>query len=239
MGLQRNLGTGYAHIFNKRELFELLNEIREKVVEENLSPVLHFEAHGCPAGLELESGEVVLWNELCDYLRSINVAMNNTLLIVLAACYGLEIGAEIMPLFHPPFRCVVAPIEKASFSKVEERFDAFYEVLPNSLANAICALNNHRDDNGFAYVNITIMFNKAWEFLKEEHDSIAKLYQLADYLFEIKIFKSGTGIEEARASLVGTFLGAEKTKWAVYRRFMMAESLPDEGEDVLHYAHPE
>jgi hypothetical protein len=234
--LQHNTGAGYCHAPDKETLMAALNQIRESISEEGLRPILHFEMHGSEQGLELLSGELIEWLELCEHLRELNSIMQNTLLIVLAACSGVGIGNQINALLRAPFRCAIAAVGRTDYGKLEEGFNAFYEALPRGVPDAVRALNNYSDDGGFAYLDITDYFDASWQSFVTEYNTASRIEQLADYLYEIGRFKPGMDIDTARIYLTNTLLGGDNTKWAVYRAFMIAEHLDDAGQNVFHYA---
>jgi hypothetical protein len=232
--LQHGYQVAYVNVVDKSELFAALSAVKDSILEGHL-PVLHFEMHGNSNGLELESDELVSWFELGNYLRVINTAMNNTLVVVLAACFGIEIGTQVMPMFRAPFRCAVAPMEAVSRGVIEEGFDDFYDMLPRSLPDAIRALNNYSDDSAFRYLDITELFDLAWTQAKELYNSPGRVNELVDYMLEIGFLNPGDNEDVIRQSWLACLLGGEKMKWGVYRYFMMAETFPDEGENVFFY----
>lgn len=208
MALQLNITAHYEYTPDREAFFAFLDKIKRSIKVGYL-PVLHFEMHGGHEGLDLESGEVITWSELCGYLREMNIAMNNTLLVVLAACYGTEICEQIMPLLRAPFRCAVGPVEEISFAKIEEGFDAFYDALLNGIVPAIRALNHYRDGYGFACVDITENFHIAWDKLIAEYNTVEKTFQLADFLFEVKALDSAFNLDQARLAVTYTLLGGK------------------------------
>jgi hypothetical protein len=51
----------YHKAFERTELFDVLNEILTTEAQQGSIPILHIEAHGNAAGIELRDGTTVLW----------------------------------------------------------------------------------------------------------------------------------------------------------------------------------
>lgn len=78
----------FAEVATRSELFEQLQAARADLESTGRVPILQIEAHGCPDGIELSSGEFVEWSELKKVLTEINVLSQLNLLVVMAACWG-------------------------------------------------------------------------------------------------------------------------------------------------------
>jgi hypothetical protein len=83
-----NLKRALYVVETKKQFLETLELIYIKVCDDLLFPILHIEAHGYQDGLQLTSGEIVTWDEYMPGLRKINVAIENALIVMLAACKG-------------------------------------------------------------------------------------------------------------------------------------------------------
>jgi hypothetical protein len=107
--------------------FETINEYTLK----GFHPFIHFEVHGSERknGLVLKSGEIVLWKELADLTRQINVITKNNLVITLATCYGAYFLTEIKALDGAPFCGCVSTTGLLYEDEIITRFTIFFETL--------------------------------------------------------------------------------------------------------------
>jgi hypothetical protein len=227
-------GLGYAYTYDLKSMHDEIQDVLRQVEENGVIPILHFEMHGSTKGLELESGEILGWDVLGTWFRAINVLTKNRLMVVLALCHGTEAVNQIIPFLPAPFRCLIAPEGKVSFGLIEEGFDAFYDEIHNGIVGAVSALNKHRDDTGFFYLDPTFLFHQAWDNLRNQYDTPGKVNQLLDYLIEIGFIGSAIPVFNEKALRdwwVRCLCGEDSVelRWQAYRLYMMATDQPDEG----------
>ncbi|WP_213908615.1 hypothetical protein [Stutzerimonas nitrititolerans] len=96
-------------------------------------PILHFEAHGSPIGLEYPNGERLLWNDLAMNLTKINRASAHNLIVVMSTCYGSMLSSALSILRPAPFAILVAPSEPVSVGAIELPTERFYSDLLRQL----------------------------------------------------------------------------------------------------------
>ena len=122
--------TKYSHVSNKKELFEILEEIIYLSQKKDYKPILHIEGHGNEKGLQLNpSGEFVLWEELGDYLRKINIAIKNSLIITTGVCFGSGLHKSINTEEPAPFFGFIAPKTEIKNIEIIETYNEFYQTL--------------------------------------------------------------------------------------------------------------
>jgi hypothetical protein len=124
--------------FAARTKAELADALQYCVVNAPYMPsgiLVHLEAHGAAdrTGLVLADGALIVWEELVDLMRQINVACCNNLYISLAACEGryLYLGAKLGK--KSPY---------ASF------ISASIPVYPEQIVNEFTWLFEHLIENG-------------------------------------------------------------------------------------------
>ena len=102
-----------------------------KRAKDGLRPIIHFDTHGSKKdGLYIAgSGEFVSWQQLVDKLRPINVATQNNLCVVSAACFGMHAIKEVSIGNAAPFSALIAPENTVGFGFVEKRTVPFYTKL--------------------------------------------------------------------------------------------------------------
>lgn len=161
----------HVHVDSQEELFALLDDIKNKVLQEGQSPFLHFEIHGKPEGFVLCSGETILWERLTEGLRAINVASLNNVFVSLATCFGAYIIGEVRPTMPSPFFACVAPWEEVTGDDVLESFGTFFDFIlsvqfPNRI-NFNDAVNLLNLANGrpwrYHHYNSELLFEKVFE----------------------------------------------------------------------------
>lgn len=123
----------YNYVHDVAEFMCVTENIEKQVQSNNKLPIIQIECHGSSDGLQLESFEMVLWKDLFSYLRPINIASFNLLLLNLSMCNGETVIRYIDPTQRSPFRAVVGPIGEVKPDALEKAWLNFYENYMNSL----------------------------------------------------------------------------------------------------------
>lgn len=141
------------------ELKNVFDEMR-RLVHNGAIIFIHFEAHGDEAGMQLSSGELIGWEWINDELRRINVLMENSLIIMLAMCYGGWIVSRIDIWKRAPFRLVISSMGTVGDRNLQMAFSAFYDryFFTFNHRSAMVAMNEHLDSE-----------EKRFHFLIAEH----------------------------------------------------------------------
>lgn len=126
---QNGHGKYFYNPSSKNELLEVFNTICKNVLYDDLLPILHFEVHGTEHGIGLKNGDHVLWKELQDYCRLINVKSKNQLIITLATCWGSSIWEMIDICLPAPYWGYIGPREKIGEGDLMLDFGEFYDIL--------------------------------------------------------------------------------------------------------------
>jgi hypothetical protein len=110
------------------ELFKFLTSL-EGQAKAGLRPIIHLDTHGgLTDGLYIAaSGEFVTWQELVDRLRPVNVAAQNNICLVSAACFSLHAIMSMDFKAPTPFFMMLAPQHIATFGFIERKMFDFYE----------------------------------------------------------------------------------------------------------------
>ncbi len=109
-----------------------------------LVPVLHISAHGYDDGIQLSSGEILLWNDLRDLLRPVNKALNGALLVCMSTCEGyagIRMAMEEGEDDHP-YYAIVGNSGKPTWPETAVAFASFYHLVANGhfVAEAVEAM---------------------------------------------------------------------------------------------------
>jgi hypothetical protein len=110
------------------DLFAFLTSLENRA-KTGLRPIIHLDTHGGPGdGLYIAaSGEFVTWQELAERLRPINVAAQNNICLVSAACFSLQTIMTLDFTAPTPFLIMLAPEHTVTFGFIESNMFNFYE----------------------------------------------------------------------------------------------------------------
>lgn len=123
-------------IASEAEFWKCLNNIENECLS-GWKAIIHIEAHGCKAGLEVpnsgnQKASIVPWNILVDRLRGINVASDFNLGVFVAACEGIE-AVRPMTIKKPaPYMFLVGPKAPLPAKELETAAKNFYDEILTS-----------------------------------------------------------------------------------------------------------
>lgn len=165
-----------AHLItinSKEELLNSLIYIKEHCLNENMSPIIHFEIHGCIEGLVTNSNELITWEELHPYLIEINVASRHNLFITLAVCHGAYILQLHQITKRAPFWGFIGSFDEINQGDLMIRYNAFYQTLLNTfdITEAVVELHksNPEIESSFRFINSEKFFISLYEsYIKNE-----------------------------------------------------------------------
>ena len=130
-----SLGHAFAKPADAQEFRAALRAIAQDCRQNpEILPWIHIDAHGCDDrdGLILTSGEFIPWADLAEECRTINSFSRNNLVVVLAACFGLEVvTVDAMAKLDRvgPFFAMVGPPDGPSAGQIEAAFPGFYDQI--------------------------------------------------------------------------------------------------------------
>ncbi len=178
--------TGKASYYyapaSRADFFKVLNEICANVVYDELFPIIHFEMHGSPKGLQMKNGEMVIWQDFQDHCRLINVQMKNQLLITLAACCGCHIW-EMIDIKQPaPYWGYFGPREDILVTTLMEDFSDLYNLLlgNDDMDGALNQLKMNGTRGQYFFLSCKAIFEKFIErqFKNQPFDRKAAFHRL-------------------------------------------------------------
>jgi len=122
-----NLHSVLHVIKTQKELIQILSKLNEEIIGGGPFPILHLEMHGYEDGIQLTSGEIILWIDLMPFLRNINVTLKHRLLIILGACEGLNLGVRHDINERAGFAIIISCDSQIRESDALAAFEAFYD----------------------------------------------------------------------------------------------------------------
>lgn len=92
---------------------------------------LHIVAHGYENRIGLNVTNSILWKELFEFTRELNIKMGNNLLLVLSSCVGGGVLSFIEPEKRAPYRAIIANTREVFMTDASCGFTAFYSKFYN------------------------------------------------------------------------------------------------------------
>ena len=119
----------YWEVENSQTLHACLSTMLAEIESEGSIPLIHFECHGDPTGLELASGEFVTWNEFRELFTPLNIACRLNLFVSLAACHGDWLTSATLLNAPAPIWAVLGPRSAQGAGALSDFFRAFFASL--------------------------------------------------------------------------------------------------------------
>lgn len=168
----------YKEINTRQDFFTQMHYITDAVINRGHYPLIHFEIHGNEKGFRLNSGEDVLWEELTDYCRRINVYLKNGLSISLGTCKGASMYSIIDIRKPAPFWAIIGPKFNIYNYEVIRDFSQFYDILldDGNLDRALESLNLPYDDYKYAIISSETIFDMVSDLAEENAKDESKLF---------------------------------------------------------------
>lgn len=166
----------YIHIGDKKCFVATFETIEKEVENNNIFPIIQLECHGYEdgTGLQLSSGEKIVWEDLFNSLRGINVASSNLLMLNLSMCFGETVVRYINPKERAPFRGVVCTQGEVYYETLEKAWEHFYEKLLYSSSEY--GFSKLAQESNLLYLSQDFIFD--WHFdLKNQAPEIFDSYR--------------------------------------------------------------
>ena len=110
----------------------------------NSIPILHISAHGFSDGIQLSSGEVVLWDQLRELLIPVNQALTGSLIVCMSTCEGYSGSrmAMVAESSEHPFFAIIGNGGTPTWPETAVAFATLYHLIANGryLTDAVKAM---------------------------------------------------------------------------------------------------
>lgn len=160
--LKEGIYTSLSQPISKNEFIQTLDRIIDECKVNNRGPILHIESHGCTEGIKTASGDLIYWQELKPYLCALNEISRLNLLVVMAACNGMDLAKVILLTDRAPVWAIIGPLKSVNAGRVINGFMAFYNKFFETYdgREALNELNNSPDvkDWDFTFINAEFFF---------------------------------------------------------------------------------
>lgn len=119
----------------------------------NLVPILHISAHGFSEGIQLSSGETILWNQLRELLIPVNQALSGALIVCMSTCEGYSGGrmAMVVDSTDHPFFAIVGNGGKPTWPETAVAFATLYHLIANgrTILDSVAAMRTASGNENF------------------------------------------------------------------------------------------
>jgi hypothetical protein len=215
-----NLEVEHRRPTAKTELINELETIRDEALYQGLYPLIHFDCHGDPNGLQTTNGDHITWEELRGILIQINHACRCNLVVVVAACNGINLIKCCTKLDRAPFYAAIGPETEIKAGKIERDFRAFYSKFFEDLNgdDAVRVLNDGKEGSERTYHFFSSLGIFANAYRKYHSDHCV-----------------GKGLAARREELLTSLLRSPEVKKRGFKwiRKMVKEALSHEDEHFL------
>lgn len=157
----------YTYVHDSNDLICTIMDIEKQVKKCNKLPILQIECHGSSDGLQLGSMEMITWKELFNYIRPINIASYNLLMLNLSMCNGETVIRYIDPTQRAPFRAVTGPIGEVLPEVLEKAWLCFYENYIKSLTEDY-GLHKLAQLSGLIYYTQEYIFDAYYDLANQD-----------------------------------------------------------------------
>lgn len=121
----------YTRVETQTEFLNSIGRIRNDMVQNDESPIIHLELHGNENGLLLANGKFIEWSALKKAFQEINLLCKNNLFLTLAVCRGAYL-IDIIDMFDTaPYWGFLAPREVISVGSASVVQFLLYWASPN------------------------------------------------------------------------------------------------------------
>lgn len=196
--LLSNFDYQYNYVHDLKEFTCIIEEIKKQVIANNKLPILQIECHGSSDGLQLESFEMVRWEKLFNYIRPVNIASFNLLMLNLSMCNGDAVIRYIDPTQRAPFRAVIGPIGEVKPDALEKAWLNFYEKYMTFLREE-SGFNKLAQSSGLIYYSQEFIFDAHYDLANQDPELFEAL--IKKELYEIYVAEGPLSIDPKAHSL--------------------------------------
>lgn len=182
--LKNYMEVQYKEVKSSSEFIEVVNSIRERVLDCGKTPLLHIECHGSEDGLQFADGSCLSWLEMQGPLALLNASTGFNLIVVVAACEGFQILNTIDPKCAAPAWGFIGPTQPVSPTQILDAYKPFYREIIGyeDPVAALEALRASTSEKIFSTTTTIGLFKKSWKRLEENYIAGDKLFKWAEDL---------------------------------------------------------
>lgn len=132
--------------------------------------VIHLEMHGSSdkAGLVLGDGTMILWEELVDLLRQININTKNNLYLTMATCFGRYMFEGVSDLKKSPYSGYISASKEVMPDEIITDFSIVFETLIATGNLVYSYLQLEEQGSNFFYMDSERTFEINFEIFRND-----------------------------------------------------------------------
>lgn len=119
----------------------------------NKIPILHISAHGFSDGIQLSSGDIILWEQLRELLIPVNQALSGSFIVCMSTCEGYSGSRMAMDAKSNdhPFWAIIGNCGKPTWPETAVAFATFYHLIANGhyIVGAVEAMRTASGNDSF------------------------------------------------------------------------------------------
>lgn len=129
LNLGNKIHKNYFDVDSKNDLFHILSHIKDISPHIPGGLVIHFETHGSgdKKGLVLKDRSLIVWKELVNRLRQINIELRNNLYVTMATCHGRDLYIGVDLLQKSPYSGYLSANGEISIADVRDDFQTLFK----------------------------------------------------------------------------------------------------------------
>lgn len=129
----------------------ILEGLGKLIADKQLTPILHFSAHGDDKGIQLTDGKLIEWSWLGNVLGIINEKANGSLVVSMSSCKGFSCAKMALSTSKTPWKALIGHESNVSWDDVLVGFMAFYHLLNNgkTISEAVEGMKAASGNPGF------------------------------------------------------------------------------------------
>jgi hypothetical protein len=163
------IATLYEECSSAETFRSFVRQLTDRVHTDGLLPLLHIEAHGSlEEGVYFADDTMLIWPELCEVVRPLNIASSFQLTVVVAACFGISVVNGVSLNRPAPCFAMVGPSDELDPGEVLASYRSMYKAMLTTLdaANVVAAMRSTRIAQG----EVVLMTAQYWfELLMMEY----------------------------------------------------------------------
>lgn len=174
----------------------LLTQVERRFLKTGFLPILHFDMHGCRAGLEFSDGTLLPWENLVDRLIRLNGVMRMNLVMSLGVCEGAWAIVGLKRVDRSPFALLLAPPIPVRAAEVDAWTRSLFQsvIARHSLTDALRLANARLGDlSRFEPITFRELFDLAFNGYVDDHCDRAALRSRAARILR-GLRRSGIGV---------------------------------------------
>ncbi len=163
----KGLELEFISISTRDQLLQHFENLTQDALSTGSIPILQVEAHGTDdkKGLALGPKEWIAWTDLENHCRSLNVACQGNLILVMATCFGMYSASIFSLKERAPFWALIGPFNAVLGDQILNAMSRFYTHLYDQrhVENVLAALNTGPISSQLQICTAELLFKRGYQ----------------------------------------------------------------------------